>query len=212
MHSGSFGQLREAPQQMSDPAQFVFSFRSPYAWMAARWVLPQLPRDFEIEWRPFFPLPSFTNFPPLLEAKTKYLVRDVLRLAEHYGAKVRFPSVGDPNWAIPHGAFLEARARGLGPEFALAIMDARWTRGENVAEPSALAAAADVAGLDPDPIVAAGLDETRQREVTDAVQRDFDQREIFGVPTLIMPRGTRYWGHDRIDWAIRQGLVPGPAA
>jgi 2-hydroxychromene-2-carboxylate isomerase len=195
-----------------DKAQFVFSFRSPYAWIAARWVLPGLPADFDLEWRPFFPLPSFRNFPPPLEAKTKYLVRDVLRLAKHYGAEVVFPRADDPDWAIPHCAFLEAEARGKGEGFALAVFDARWARGEDVAEAGVLAAAARAVGLDPDAIVAAAEDAENRRELVDAVRRDFEERDIFGVPTLIMPRGTRYWGHDRIEWAIREGLVPGPSA
>jgi 2-hydroxychromene-2-carboxylate isomerase len=197
---------------MSDAAEFVFSFRSPYSWMAARWVLPQLPPGFELEWTPFFPLPSFSNFPPVLEAKTRYLVRDVLRLVKHYGGEIQFPSIDDPNWAFPHCAFLEAQARGKGRDFALAVYAARWTRGENVGEPGVVAAAADGVGLDADAIVAAGQDEKSQRELVDRVQCNFDERGIFGVPTLIMPRGTRYWGHDRIEWAIREGLVPGASA
>ena len=106
---------------MFSTAQFVFSFRSPYAWIAARWVLPELPEHFALRWRPFFPLPSFDNFRPPIEAKTRYLVRDVLRLVEHYGGKVRFPSAEDPNWAVPHSAYLEAEERGRGKAFALAV-------------------------------------------------------------------------------------------
>jgi 2-hydroxychromene-2-carboxylate isomerase len=192
---------------MFEKVQFVFSFRSPYAWMAGRWVLPKLPSGLEVEWRPFYPLPSFTNFPPLLEAKTRYLVRDVLRLVEHYGGRVRFPSVDDPNWAIPHHAFLEADARGRGPDFALAVWSARWERGENVGEESVLARAAESVGLDPAAILDPALDEVNQAALTARIQRDFDEHGIFGVPTLILPKGTRYWGHDRIEWAIREGRI-----
>jgi 2-hydroxychromene-2-carboxylate isomerase len=173
---------------MFDATQFVFSFRSPYAWIAARWVLPKLPASLEVEWRPFFPLPSFDNFPPILEAKTKYLVRDVLRLVKHYGGEVQFPLYGDPNWAIPHCAFLAAQEQGRGREFALATFEARWGRGENPAEQAVLEKLAQEVGQ---------------------VQRDYDEEDIFGVPTLILPRGTRFWGHDRIEWALREGLIAG---
>lgn len=193
---------------MFETAQFVFSFRSPYAWIAARWVLPRLPADLGLRWRPFFPLPSFANFRPPLEAKTKYLVRDVLRLVEHYGGEVRFPSAADPNWAIPHSAYLEAEERGRASEFALAVFEARFGRGEDVAEDAVLARAAEEADLDPAAIVAAGLSQEKQEALVAQVQRDFDEDGIFGVPTLILPRGTRYWGHDRIDWAIREGRMP----
>lgn len=192
---------------MFDTAQFVFSFRSPYAWIAARWLLPLFPSDFAYRWRPFFPLPTFPNFPPPLPAKVHYLVRDVSRLVEHHGGTVRWPGIDDPNWATPHCAFLEAEARGRGSEFALAVFEARFGRGENVAEASVLAKAADAAALDAAAIVAAGQDKTSQDSLTRAIQEDFDEREIFGVPTLILPRGTRYWGHDRIEWAIREGRI-----
>lgn len=193
---------------MFETAQFVFSFRSPYAWLAARWVLPKLSRSLDVEWRPFFPLPSFPNFPPVLEAKTKYLVRDVLRLVSHYGGAVQFPLYGDPNWAIPHCAFVAAQQQGHGREFALAVFEARWARGENPAEEPILEKVAREVGLDPASILGAALDAENQAALTAQVQRDFDEEGIFGVPTLILPRGTRFWGHDRIEWALREGLLP----
>ncbi len=193
---------------MFDTTQFVFSFRSPYAWIAARWVLPKLPADFEMQWRPFFPLPSFENFPPPLEAKTRYLVRDVMRLVDHYGGELRFPRADDPNWAIPHCAFLEAEERGSGRAFALAVFEARFGRGEDVADESVLEKAAEAVRLDPRAILDAGLCAENQEALVAQIEGDYHEDGIFGVPTLILPRGTRYWGHDRIDWAIREGRIP----
>lgn len=192
---------------MATPLDFVFSFRSPYSWLAARFVLPKLPPGTAVRWRPFFPLPTFTNFPPLLEAKVKYLVRDVVRLSRHYGAELKFPTVDDPDWAIPHVAFLAADEQGRGPAFALEVYAARWGRGENVAEPDVLVRAAEAASLDPAPILAASEDSERRDALRAEVQRAFDEDGIFGVPTLILPRGTRFWGHDRIEMAIREGWI-----
>ncbi|MDJ0870054.1 MAG: DsbA family protein [Myxococcota bacterium] len=194
---------------MDQSAEFVFSLRSPYSWMAARWVLPQLPADLPVRWRPFYPRPSFPNFGAPVEGKFQYLVRDVVRLARHHGARVEFPSIDDPDWSIPHTAFLEAEARGRGPELARALGDARWTRGENLAEPAVLERAAREVGLDAEAVVAAAHDETRRRALDEQVERDYHERGIFGVPTLILPRGSRYWGHDRIEWAIRSGHLAG---
>jgi 2-hydroxychromene-2-carboxylate isomerase len=193
---------------MSPSLDFVFSFRSPYAWLAARFVIPKLPSDLEVRWVPFFPLATFENFAkPPIEAKFKYLIRDVVRLADHYGAKLSFPPRDDPNWAIPHAAFVEADRAGKGRAFALAVFEARWSRGEDVADLAVLARAAELAGLGPDSIVAAAVNEEKQRAVTADIQKRFDDEGIFGVPMLLMPRGTRYWGHDRIEWAIDKGLV-----
>lgn len=192
---------------MLPTAQFVFSLRSPYAWIAARWVLPQLPTEFELEWRPFFPLSTFSNFPPLSKAKTQYLVRDVRRLVAHHGGELRFPSRDDPNWAAVHAAFLAADAQGRGPAFALAVWEARFGRGEHVGDDAVLAAAAESVGLDGNEIVAASASEESQAALVAQVKSDYDERGIFGVPTLILPRGTRLWGHDRIEWAIREGQI-----
>ena len=52
-------------RRIEGPVDFVFSFRSPFAWIAAHRVLPMLDPGLELRWRPFFPLPSFPNFPPL---------------------------------------------------------------------------------------------------------------------------------------------------
>jgi len=47
---------------VSDEIEFVFSFRSPFAWIAARHTLPMVHPDIPIRWTPFLPLPSFPNF------------------------------------------------------------------------------------------------------------------------------------------------------
>ena len=192
---------------MAEPVQFVFSFRSPYAWLAARCVLPKLPAGTEVRWRPFFPLPSFANFPPLIEGKVRYLVRDVARLCRHYDVPLRFPTADDPDWAIPHAAFLAADAQGRGPQFALRLYAARWERGEDVAREDAISCAAEEASLDPAPLLAASRDAGRRDALRAEVQRAFDEEGIFGVPTLILPRGSRFWGHDRIEMAIREGWI-----
>src|SRR5262245_29533855 len=176
------------------PIDFVFSFRSPYARLAATCVLPRLPRGSVVRWRPFFPLPTFTNFPPVIEAKFKYLIRDVTRLSKHYGLRLEWPPLGDPDWAIPHVAFLAADELGRGPEFGLEIFEARFGRGQNVAEARVLQAAAEAVGLDPRPILSASTDATRRDALAAEVQRAYDEDGIFGVPTLILPRGTRFWG------------------
>jgi 2-hydroxychromene-2-carboxylate isomerase len=199
--------LRDS-QAVPPHIDFVFSFRSPYAWLAARSVIPKIPSDLDVRWVPFFPLPSFENFAkPPIEAKFKYQIRDVIRLAKHYGAELEFPSRDDPDWSIPHSAFAEADAAGRGAAFAVAIFDARWSRGEDVADRAVIASAAETAGLDAESIVASAVDPTKQRAVRDGVQKRFEEDGIFGVPTLLMPRGTRYWGHDRIEWAIEKGLI-----
>jgi 2-hydroxychromene-2-carboxylate isomerase len=170
-------------------------------------VLPKLPPELPVRWRPFFPLPSFSNFPELVEGKRRYLIRDVVRLTKHYGVGLQFPRRDDVDWTAPHAAFLAAEERGRGPAFALAVYEARFGRGEHVEDRDVLARAAEAAQLDPSPILAAAADAARRRALADEVQRAFDEDGVFGVPTLILPDGTRFWGHDRMEQAIREGWI-----
>lgn len=192
---------------MADYSEFVFSFRSPYSWLAAQCVLPKFPAEMEVRWLPFYPLPSFTNFRLPIESKFRYLIRDVTRLTKHYGLSLQWPSADDLEWAIPHSAFLHADAEGCGTPFALEVYAARFSRGENISDAKVLARAAEATDLDPDAIVAAAMDGAAQAALTDGIRKNFEERDIFGVPTLILPRGSRFWGHDRIEWALREGLI-----
>jgi 2-hydroxychromene-2-carboxylate isomerase len=192
---------------MPGSARFVFSLRSPYAWIAARWALPRLPADFPLEWTPFYPLPTFSNFAKPIDSKTRYLIRDVKRLVEHYGGRVTFPMSDAVDWAIPHCAFLAARERGRGRELALALWAARFERGNDLADESVLARAAEEAGVDVDAVMSAALDDANRASLDAQIQRAFDEEGIFGVPTIVLAKGTRFWGHDRIEWAIDKGLI-----
>ena len=46
---------------MKGELEFVFSFRSPYAWIASRHVLPMVHSEVRIRWTPFLPLPSMKD-------------------------------------------------------------------------------------------------------------------------------------------------------
>ena len=197
---------------MDGPLEFVFSFRSPYVWIAALHVLPRVDPAVEVRWTPFFPLPGFANFGrPMAPGKVTHNLEDILRLARAYDLKVGSPPVDEPDWVLPHAAFLAADRADRGAEFALAVIRERWGDGKRVCEDEALRRAAGAAGLDADSIVAAGHDPTLRDETTELVQRNYDERGVFGVPMFVLPDGQRFWGHDRMDWAIRHGFVPGEA-
>ena len=117
------------------------------------------------------------------------------------------PPVDESDWAASHAAFLHADRAGRGPEFARAIINERWGNGEVVSSENVLRRAADVADLEPDAIVEASRDEGLRAELVEMIQRNYDERGLFGVPMFILPDGSRFWGHDRMEWAIRYGYV-----
>jgi predicted DsbA family dithiol-disulfide isomerase len=163
----------------------------------------------EVKWTAFFPLASFPNFGDLIPAKASHNIRDILRMTKAYGMKIGQPILEDPDWAISHLAFEVAAERGRGVEMAMALFAERWSEGEDIATAPIIARAAASVGLDADDIVAASHDAARQQALRERIQADYDDREIFGVPMLITPQGKRFWGSDRIEWAIRYGYVPG---
>jgi len=77
-----------------DSIRFYFSFRSPYAWLAAERLDSEL-ADLvvPIDRIPIFPTPeTFPNDPSAVPNKERYIGQDIARLAREQGLKVRFPS------------------------------------------------------------------------------------------------------------------------
>ena len=194
---------------MIEELEFVFSFRSPFAWIAARHVLPQVHPDVHVRWTPFMPLPEFPNFGGQMPiGKVRHNAHDILRLCKEYGIEVGRPPIDEDDWHPAHTAVLHADRLGRGPDYARALFDVRWVEGRPASSREAIADAARTVQLDPDACVADAFDPERQRELRDLVKRNYDEREIFGVPMFLLPTGEVFWGHDRMEWALRYGYVP----
>ncbi len=193
---------------MSGSVEFVFSFRSPYAWIAARRVLPMVHPDTEVRWTPFFPLPSFANFGNLIPVRARYNIEDLLRLSRAYDLEFGRPPLAEPDWSIPHAAFVHAEREGCGPEFGLALADSRWHAGEDVASAEVIGKVAESVGLDGDAAVSASSNAGLRARLTEEIEVNYRERGIFGVPMFVLPDGQRFWGHDRMEWALHYGYVP----
>ena len=187
--------------------RFYFSFRSPYAWLAAERLEAELgDLGVPIERLPIYPTPElFPNDPAAMPDKIAYTVQDIRRLTRERGLTVRFPPPGDPDWALSHAAFLAAQRRGADHPFMLAVFRKRFCAGLDLGEDRVIADAAREAGLDPDPILAAAhSDELRDQASAGwrlAVERD----RIFGVPSFVYA-GKLYWGQDRMHF-LRSAVV-----
>ena len=109
---------------MADELEFVFSFRSPYAWIAARHILPMVHPGIQIRWTPFLPLPSFANFGGrVVPGKARHNLHDILRLSKAYELNIGRPPVDEPDWFMAHTAFLWADRAGKGAEFARILIE-----------------------------------------------------------------------------------------
>src|SRR5262249_36576954 len=158
--------------------EFVFSFRSPYAWIAARHVLPQVHAEVRVRWTPFLPLPSFPNFAgPILPAKARHNLQDILRLTRAYRLPLGRPPFHEADWTAAHGALLWGERRGVGPAFAAALMGERWVGGQAVSASAGIARVGTMVGLDPQAIMCAAESHSLQDELVALVQANFDERD-----------------------------------
>jgi len=179
--------------------RFYFSFRSPYAWIAAERIEAELaPLEVEIEPVPIFPTPDlFPNDPSSLKAKVAFLVQDVRRLARDYSLTVRFPSVTDCDWSLSHAAALAAIRRGQWLPLTLALFRQRFAEGADLGADSVLARAAEVAEADPSQVLADAHSAALREEVGRGWRRAGEQDGVFGVPSFVFA-GKLYWGQDRM--------------
>ncbi len=181
--------------------RFYFSFRSPYAWLAAERLEAELgDLGVPIERIPIFPTAEvFPNDPSAMPNKLAYLVQDIARLAREQGLTVRFPPAGDPDWALSHAAFLGARHHGGEQRFMVEVFRKRFCDGLDLGQESVIADAARAANLDPDAILSSAHSEELRSEASAGWRLGVERDRIFGVPSFVYA-GKLYWGQDRMHF------------
>jgi 2-hydroxychromene-2-carboxylate isomerase len=187
--------------------RFYFSFRSPYAWLAAERLEAELgDLGVPIERIPIFPTPErFPNDPSALPNKQAYLIQDIPRLAREQGLAVRFPPQGDPDWALSHAAFLGSLRHATGQRFMVEVFRKRFSEGLDLGEDAVIADAAKAAGLDPEAILRAGHSDSLRAEVSEGWRLAEERDRIFGVPSFVYA-GKLYWGQDRMHF-LRSAVI-----
>jgi 2-hydroxychromene-2-carboxylate isomerase len=181
--------------------RFYFSFRSPYAWLAAERLESELgDLGVPIDLIPIYPTAVF--FPPTLvptPEKLAYIVQDIARLTRELGLTVRFPRLVDPDWSLSHAAFLGARDLGAGHRFMLEMYRKRFAEGLDLGRDDVIAGAARNARLDADTILLAAHSGELRAEVAAGWRRGVERDRIFGVPSFVYA-GKLYWGQDRMHF------------
>jgi 2-hydroxychromene-2-carboxylate isomerase len=193
----------------NEPAsiRFYFSFRSPYAWLAAE----RLEEEFgdlgvAIERIPIYPTAAlFPNDPSAMPNKVAHLVQDVRRLTRERGLPLHFPQNSDTEWAAPHAAYLGAERLGRGHALMIEIFRKRFSEGLDVGQDQVIGDAAEKAGLDrTEAIEAAHAPELRE-EAAAGWERAIERDRVFGVPTFVYA-DKLYWGQDRMHF-VRQAVL-----
>lgn len=188
------------------PIRFYFSFRSPYAWLAAERLEHELAGyALELEYVPLFPTPEqFPNDPARQPDKLRYVMQDVMRLAKEYELPLRFGAALDTDWAKAHAAFLGAQALGASTRFMREMFRARFGEGRDIARDDVITDVALRCELPPERLLDAAHSPSLQSQTAEALALGKQRDGIFGVPSFVY-RGQLFWGHDRLG-ALRRAL------
>ena len=187
-----------------------YDFRSPYAYFADyRARKGDLGLSTKVEWvgRPIFidvtlnlqagKEPWAPHVDTLVPPKRAYLMADIRRMAEFYGAPFK-PSWKWPNRPnqIPALCVASLLSGHVEQAFRSAIFDGVWHEQLDIADPSVLKDVLVRAGGDP-----AMVDRAGDQGVRDALTRrtvEAYASGVFGTPTFVW-NGEIFFGADRLD-------------
>lgn len=191
---------------------YYFSFRSPYSWLATRLLQSRLPASVDMEWVPFWEPDTESaealsrqnaEFPyqKMTDAKHRYILQDVRRMARDLGVEMRWPVDEAPHWEVAHLGYIKARELGGERAYMEGVYRARWEQGRNISDPSVIADVAEEAGLDGQAIALAYRDPAVRSEGVECLLKIY-RNDIFGVP-YFMHKRDRFWGLDRLPLFLR---------
>ncbi|WP_426116051.1 2-hydroxychromene-2-carboxylate isomerase [Massilia sp. PWRC2] len=184
---------------------FYFDPVSPYAWLASK-ALPRIEQiGGEIAFQPVL-FAGLLNAhgqkgPAEIEAKRRYIFRDVMREATRAGLPFRGPPGHPFNPLQALRMSLALTEPGARRRFALALMDACWEQGDDVSDIAVLKRIAADCALDGDALEA----QARQAGIKVQLASDTEQAirdGVFGVPTFKVD-GDLFWGADRVHSLLR---------
>jgi 2-hydroxychromene-2-carboxylate isomerase len=185
---------------------FHFDYASPWSYLADA----TLPRHFAPDQVRYLPVylrgfESFMRGVPYTPAKMAYLLKDLVRSAEHAGVPVKMPPVFPLNGLYALRGALAAQRDGGFAAYHAAVFHAAWRDGRDVSTRETVDALAREIGL---PAVADALDDPWVKETLRTNTERAVARGAFGVPSFFVGEDL-YWGHDRMHLAGAAAKRPG---
>ena len=205
---------------MAPVIDFWFDFASTYSYLTVMRIEPAAAaHGVGVRWRPFllgpiFAVQGWTTSPfNIYEAKGRYMVRDIGRIATARGIAFHLP---DP---FPQNSLLVARtAVAIADQprraaFCRAVFAAEFADRLPINDPAVISVCLERAGIDPAPALAAAQ--------TDAVKAHLRGETelarnagLFGTPSFVTLDGEVFWGDDRLEmalaWANHSRSQPAP--
>lgn len=189
------------PELSGDTLEFYFSFRSPYSYLAAEYVLKNHQNwPVPVTVKPV--LPMVMRGLPVPRAKRLYIVRDVKRCAtqDHYP----FGHIADPVGAGTERAitvFSLCKGTQQQLRFLAAAGRAAFAENKDLATDAGLLHATRTAGLD-DATVLATLKQGHHTSLAERNRKDLMQTGLWGVPSWKIGHFAT-WGYDR-KWMLEE--------
>ena len=188
-----------------------FSLRSPYSWLALRNLdAMDLGVGSHLRYIPYFepsePLRERLEarggrflYSAMSRERHRYILADVKRILIRQGLNPVWPVDAEPDWSIPHLAFLACPRPALSRSFLSAAMEARWLRGEAswswdwVANCLTDLSERETAAL----IIGDAQGVAIADQAVDGLYQAY-RDDVFGVPFFVTGR-EKFWGADRLD-------------
>jgi 2-hydroxychromene-2-carboxylate isomerase len=188
---------------------FWFDFASTYSYPAAlRIGALAAEAHVEVRFRPFLLGPIFkaqgwdTSPFNLYPAKGRHMWRDLERLCEDFGLPFRKPEPFPQNSLLPARVTLAGMALGWGEAFSIAVYRAQFAEGRRIDEPATLATI--LTRLNVDAKAALDLAQSDENKLRLRAETEEAQRlGVFGAPSFSTADGELFWGHDRLEQALR---------
>ncbi len=187
------------------PVTFYFDPISPYAWLASKALGRIDEAGGEIAFQPvlFAGLLNAhgTKGPAEVEAKRRYIFRDVLREATRAGLPFKAPPGHPFNSLQALRMCLAVGEPDQRRRFSLAVMAAAWEQGRDISDVAVLRQVAADCGLDGDALAF----QAKQAGVKVRLAADTEQaiaEGVFGVPTFKIG-SELFWGADRVFSLLR---------
>jgi 2-hydroxychromene-2-carboxylate isomerase len=84
-------------------------------------------------------------------------------------------------------------------KLSLELGRALWEREETLADPAAVALAAQRAGLDAAELRASGSSDAELDALHEQFTNEALTARVFGAPSFVLPSGEIFWGQDRLE-------------
>lgn len=186
--------------------QFYFSFRSPYSWLAWKFLKNVFPTEITIlpTWNPSVQTNLLVQekggnvlYTNMLKDKHMYIMHDIQRLSKKFEIPLTFPfDEENPDWETVHLSYLYAVDKNLGKEFMDITFEYRWEKGLNIWNIDTIREILKQLNLSTEILDNSSCLSFYQKIASEILYEGY-KNGVFGIPFFIIGN-SKFWGIERI--------------